>query len=256
MSKSKKLFVFDFDGVVCDSTDECMVTSWNAWQRWNCKNSFRKSLEEFTGSEQQEFRPLRYYVKGAGEYYVLRRLLSEMNIQEIKSYQDFEIFRKKWINEVNQFKEYIFLERSRLRNQSLDDWINLHQVYPEIINLMHEISDLDSIYIATLKDLESVRLILDRNEVFIPEGKILHQAIISSKLQALDMIKDSEKQDKSDIYFFDDNISHLIEPLEEGYRAYQTTWGNVPPDYISEAKEKNVPLIDFEGLRKLTTSIN
>ena len=256
MNRAKKLFVFDFDGVVCDSTDECMVTSWNAWQRWNCKNNFRETLEEFTDREQQEFRPLRYYVRGAGEYYVLRRLLSEMKIQRIKNYQDFEIFRKKWIKEVNQFKEYIFTARSRLIAQSLDNWINLHQVYPEIINLMHEIAHLDSIYIATLKDLKSVRLILDRNKVFIPERKILHQAIISSKLQALDMIKDDEKQDKSDIYLFDDNISHLIEPLEEGYQAHQTTWGNVPADYIIEATEKNVPLIDFEGLRKLTTSLN
>ena len=94
MSKSKKLFVFDFDGVVCDSTDECMVTSWNAWQRWNGKNHFRTTLEEFTDREIDEFRPLRYYVRGAGEYYILRRLLSETNIKLIKRYEDFEIYQK------------------------------------------------------------------------------------------------------------------------------------------------------------------
>ena len=256
MNKAKKLFVFDFDGVVCDSTDECMVTSWNAWQRWNGKNNFRKTLEEFTDREIDEFRPLRYYVRGAGEYYILRRLLSETNVKLIRSYEDFEIYQKKWTENVNQFKEYIFTERNSLRKQSLDDWINLHQVYPEIIELLHQISKVGSFYIATLKDYESVKLILAKNNVFVPASKILHQAIISTKLQALDMIKDTEKIEKTDIYLFDDNINHLIEPFEEGYQVYQTTWGNVPADYIDQATQRNVPLIDFKGLKQLTASIN
>ena len=256
MNRAKKFFVFDFDGVICDSTDECMVTSWNAWQRWNGKNHFRTTLEEFTDREIDEFRPLRYYVRGAGEYYILRRLLSETNIKLIRRYEDFEIYQKQWTKEVNQFKEYIFRERSSLRERSLDDWINLHQVYPEIIDLLHEISKIDAVYIATLKDYESVKLILAKYNVFIPASKILHQAIISSKLQALDMIKDNEKKEKTDIYLFDDNINHLIDPFTEGYQVYQTTWGNVPADFIDQATEKNVPLIDFKGLKQLTSSIH
>jgi len=35
MSNNYKYVVFDFDGVVCDSTNECLVTAWNAWERWN-----------------------------------------------------------------------------------------------------------------------------------------------------------------------------------------------------------------------------
>ena len=174
----------------------------------------------------------------------------------IKRYEDFEIYQKKWTKKVNQFKEYIFIERNSLRKQSLDDWINLHQVYPEIVELLHPISKIDSLYIATLKDYESVKLILAKNNVFVPESKILHQAIISTKLQALDMIKNIEKIEKTDIYLFDDNINHLIDPFMEGYQVYQTTWGNVPADFIDQATEKNVPLIDFKGLKQLTASLH
>ena len=73
----RPVIVFDFDGVVCDSTDECLVTSWNAWERWNGRSGYRARLEEFTRAERDAFRPLRPYVAGAGAYYVLRRCLEE-----------------------------------------------------------------------------------------------------------------------------------------------------------------------------------
>ena len=73
MNNKYKYVVFDFDGVVCDSTNECMVTAWNTWERWNKRDGFRRSLDEFTQSEIETFRPLRPYVRGAGEYYILMR---------------------------------------------------------------------------------------------------------------------------------------------------------------------------------------
>ena len=40
-----KNYVFDFfDGVICDSTNECLVSSWNAWQTWTNRSNFRKRL--------------------------------------------------------------------------------------------------------------------------------------------------------------------------------------------------------------------
>ena len=95
MNKTKKLFVFDFDGVVCDSTDECMVTSWNAWERWNKRDGFRRSLDEFTQSEIETFRPLRPYVRGAGEYYILMRAINSSDVS-ISSQKVFDNYCRRW----------------------------------------------------------------------------------------------------------------------------------------------------------------
>jgi len=256
MTKTKHLFIFDFDGVVCDSTDECMVTSWNAWQKWSGKESFRNNINEFSEEEQNDFRPYRYYVKGAGDYYVLRRLISEMRVNSIKNCHDFDNYKIKWNEQVKAFKEFIFESRAELRNHSISEWIGLHQVYDEIIDFIRQFSASQSIFIATLKDLDSVKLILSQHEIFLPEEKIFHQGIIKNKLEALDIIRKNENIDSSNMYLFDDNISHLLKPFNHGYRSFQTTWGNVPPDYISEAKKNNVPLIDFKGLKELTNIIN
>ena len=56
--QKKKYIVFDFDGVVCDSTNECMVTSWNAWERWNNLQGFRRKLDEFSQVRIDAFRSL------------------------------------------------------------------------------------------------------------------------------------------------------------------------------------------------------
>ena len=63
-----RVMVFDFDGVVCDSTNECMVTAWNTWERWSNSDRFRCDLSKFTNSDKESFRKLRPYVRGAGEY--------------------------------------------------------------------------------------------------------------------------------------------------------------------------------------------
>ena len=57
ISTAAEGFVFDFDGVVCDSTNECMVTAWNAWERWNSREGFRRSFDEFTPKETSAFHP-------------------------------------------------------------------------------------------------------------------------------------------------------------------------------------------------------
>ena len=48
MIQTRKLMVFDFDGVVCDSTNECLVTSWNAWEKWESRSTFRENLDDFS----------------------------------------------------------------------------------------------------------------------------------------------------------------------------------------------------------------
>ena len=96
---SNKIFVFDFDGVVCDSTDECMVSSWNAWEAWNSRTEIREKVEEFTKEDQVIFRKIRPRVRGAGEYYILRRAISEgISIESQDVYDNLERRWKDYLN--------------------------------------------------------------------------------------------------------------------------------------------------------------
>ena len=124
-NKKYKYVVFDFDGVVCDSTNECMVTSWNAWDRWNNGNQFRKNLNEFNQIEIDAFRPLRPYVRGASEYYIIMRVINSSNVY-INNQKDFEKFAIKWQANLKPFQLLFFQERKRLKKMDSFASYSLH----------------------------------------------------------------------------------------------------------------------------------
>jgi phosphoglycolate phosphatase-like HAD superfamily hydrolase len=242
MSNNYKYVVFDFDGVVCDSTNECMVTAWNAWERWNKKDGFRRSLVEFDQCEIENFRPLRPYVRGAGEYYILMRAINSSNYI-ISNQKYFDELRLEWKDQLSPFKAIFFQERQRLRSENLNSWIELHEVYDDVIKVMKYLHDQGRLLIATLKDGESVRLILNKNEINILPEEIMDQSKISSKLEALKIFVSEKKIYKNELCFIDDNVTHLLEPYKSGYNVYLTGWGNTMLEHKEIAEKENIPII-------------
>lgn len=243
MNKKKyKYVVFDFDGVVCDSTNECIVTSWNAWERWNNGNFFRTSLKEFSNNEINTFRPLRPYVRGAGEYYVLMRSINSHNL--IKNQKDFDSFRIKWKNNIDKFKTIFFKERERLKAFSMDNWINLHNVYDDVIDEMSFLNSRNKLLIATLKDGESVKQILNKNGIDILTENILDQSQIQSKIDALNFFVKDKKISKKDLCFIDDNVTHLIEPNKTGFDVFLSCWGNTIEEHKQLALQEKIQILN------------
>jgi phosphoglycolate phosphatase-like HAD superfamily hydrolase len=240
------IVVFDFDGVICDSTEECLLTSWNAWERRHGRSGYRTSLEEFSKKERDTFRPLRPYVRGAGEYYVLRRCLEE-NLP-ISGQSDFENYCRNWKQHLPSFKQIFYEERERMRTENPQDWLDLHPVWPEAIEILARLNKEGRVYVATLKDGESVRLILEAHHISLPVKCLLDQSQITGKLEALDTIRNIEGCSKGDILFLDDNAAHLVEPFRAGYRCYLTTWGYTPADHRKIAETHGIPLLSLTEL--------
>jgi len=240
----RPVIVFDFDGVVCDSTDECLVTSWNAWERWNGRSGYRARLEEFTRAERDAFRPLRPYVAGAGAYYVLRRCLEE-NLP-IHAQADFDRYCQDWQANLEAFKRLFYQERERLRAANLSAWLDLHPVWPEVVEAISRFGREGRAYIATLKDGESVRLILQAHGATLAAERILDQSRIASKLEALEMIRTAEGCPAGDVVFLDDNATHLLGPARAGFVCYLAGWGNTLAEHVEMARQGGIPVIGLE----------
>ena len=243
-NKNYKYIVFDFDGVVCDSTNECMVTAWNAWERWNKRDGFRRSLGEFTSSEIKTFRPLRPYVRGAGEYYILMRSINSSDIS-INNQQDYDYFCKKWEGQLNSFKDVFFIERNRLRKEDMESWIELHDVYNDVINVIKNLHNQGRLLIATMKDGESVKHILKKNEINISPENIFDQSQISSKLEALNYFLTGKKIKKEELCFIDDNVTHLTEPKNNNFNVFLSGWGNTMEEHKERARKEDIPIMEI-----------
>jgi phosphoglycolate phosphatase-like HAD superfamily hydrolase len=239
---NQKIIVFDFDGVVCDSTDECMVSSWNAWETWESRSGFRKTVAEFSDEDKENFKKVRPRVRGAGEYYILRRAFTE-NIR-IDDQQTYQYLEEQWKKYLIPFKSIFFDMRNRLRQENLDQWIDLHPIYDNVIDVMKTLNDKNKLYIATLKDAESVRLILAKQGLTLLDERLLDQAQIKSKLQALDQFRHQIGCEKIEMIFIDDNVTHLLEPKSSNYPVFLTTWGSTMKEYLDIAEQNNIPLLN------------
>ncbi len=241
MPELEKIYVFDFDGVICDSTNECMVTSWNAWEKWNGRNEFLRSIDRFSDDDLDQFRNLRPRVRGAGEYYILRRSLEEgISIKDQSTYDEYE---KKWREHLQPFKEVFFEMRDLLREEDLNGWTNLHQIFKDVVKVIKWLHSEGRLYIATLKDEESVRLILEKQGLNLPSGHILDQSRIKSKLQALYCFLDQTGFKKDGLIFIDDNATHLLEPKSEGFEVYLAAWNYPVKEYLDLATQHQIQIL-------------
>jgi phosphoglycolate phosphatase-like HAD superfamily hydrolase len=242
VTEHQKIIVFDFDGVVCDSTDECMVTSWNAWEKWNERDNFRLDLTKFSKADKSEFSQVRPRVRGAGEYYILHRAFSEG--LEIKCQEVYDQLEKKWKDKIISFKKLFFEAREILREIDLEAWVNLHPVFDGVIEVMKILNAQNRLYIATLKDARSVKLILSKQDLIIADENLLDQSQIKTKLQALDIFRTRVGCNQDEIVFIDDNVTHLLEPNRAGYTTYLTVWGNIMDEYIQIAQTHKINTLD------------
>lgn len=242
--KNESLYVLDFDGVVCDSTLECLVTSWNAWQEIDGKKIKKFSEKQFSKNQIKEFYRLRPYVKGAGEYFTIYQAKKKnIVIDNDHKFRELSLF---WKSEITEYKNLFYRERDLLRDADLENWVNLHFIYSEVIKFLRDKLPLKQIYVATLKDGKSVRNILEKQKIFLDKSLLFDESKISSKLEALDIISTETNTEKRDVIFVDDNLNHLVDPNNRGYKVFLAAWSNTPMDFIVGAKKSNISILNHQ----------
>lgn len=172
----------------------------------------------------------------------MRSINSQDNF--IKNQKDFDILRNKWENKINVFKSIFFKERKKLKSLSIDNWINLHEVYNDVIKVMENLNSSNKLLIATLKDEASVNLILQKNGINILPKNILDQSQIESKIDALNLFVKNKNISKKDLCFIDDNVTHLIEPKKSGYDVFLSCWGNTVEEHKQLAIQEHIQILN------------
>lgn len=233
------LYVFDFDGVICDSTNECLLNSLNAY------NSFKKNnkpkiydIENVDKNLVDDFKIIRPYIKGATEYlkfYDYYSSTKDINEIEFINFENNDLNYKK-------YSQIFYNEREFFKKTNIEEWVKLNFVFENVKNFLNSLPEY---YIATLKDKESVIDILKFNKINFDLNKILDFKDISSKLEALNKIKIINKLEKKDLIFIDDNAFHLIEPKKEGYNTFLSNWTDLNVQkHIEIAKENGINILD------------
>ena len=235
--------VIDFDGVICDSTYECLVVSYNAWQKYNNLEKRKYKVSDFDINYIEKFKNLRPYVKGAGEYLVLFEIMEYRKINDCSLSQYNEVLSS-IKDKLVDFKKVFKLEREILRKKNYEDWLNLHILYDDVIKFMERFRKEKKLFIATLKDKKSINILLDSVNFHISKENIYDASQIKSKLDGLNLIRKNYNIQINEILFIDDNIDHLIDPNKSGYKSFLAYWCNPKEDFKVKAINNNIKILN------------
>ncbi len=238
-----EIIAFDFDGVICDSTEECLVTGYNAWLAYNGRGEFIYDPEQVPSDLAKYFRFRKGYVRTAGQYFAIFYSASD---RSIKDDRDFEQICLRHMRQIKYFEALFFSVRDKLREHDVEYWISLHRLYEGVRENFKKLLKLTEVFIVTGKDKRSVDIFLRHNRIVFSGSKIFDKEAADNKLVALDRISNITHKDADEIIFIDDNIKHLLGPKKQGYIVYLAKWGYGLPHDIILAKQKKIPVISLE----------
>ena len=237
---SKNICVFDVDGIIVDSTDECLIVAWNAYQEYIGGSNFIKSTEQADSDYDNKFRLTRNYVRAMGEYLVV----FEAKYDRIESQNEFEekLAELEKYN-IQRYGEIFLKNRNVLKQKNYPFWLSLHVYYDGIKSVLSQCDKEGKLYIVTGKDRDSSIELLSQIDIEVNLDRIFHMNLSVNKLDSLKKIAIIENVEHKKIRFLDDNVTHLREPQKEGFAVALGDWGYALPEHIQKAKKYGMPVI-------------
>ena len=157
-----KVYAFDFDGLLVDGLNECVLVSWNGFHNMGIDSFGPDGLEAIPAKFIDTFKNHRNFSRHLGHF-----VTPFYASGHFKNQEDFDIAYAA-IDEsiVNSFVTRVNAYRKAARKSQYKLWLEYHSFYRGIEQQLKEISA--PIYIVTGKDAASVDEILRHANISIP----------------------------------------------------------------------------------------
>ncbi|MQY62797.1 MAG: hypothetical protein GH143_00570, partial [Calditrichaeota bacterium] len=151
----KPVITLDFDGVICDSLEECLVTAYNAYHRLEGSDHWANSTADIRPEVADSFRRLRHYARNAQEFWVIIHWC--ITDGGALSQARYDTLTSRYAARLPVFEPIFFESRHILSSADLDRWLGLHRMYPEFCDGWNAVKGQFPVHIVTTKDLVSVQ---------------------------------------------------------------------------------------------------
>jgi phosphoglycolate phosphatase-like HAD superfamily hydrolase len=237
----------DFDGVICDSMDECMFSSYNAYLKLISVNQRINNLEEINSEKRKEFRRLRPFIRG-GEDYILFFFIIEDGIKIIDQLH-FDKIREEKKHKLVEYKKALYEERDFLLKNNRDLWLNLNPLF-EVGNFLKEKSSFDNVFILSTKKKEYVFEILKFHEINFPRENITY-TLPQEKINNLLNLLKQKGVDLSKSIFIEDQVEFLLEAKKFNVGVSLVDWSYATDEQKEKAKNNGVEVIDISRFSEI-----
>ena len=231
--------ILDFDGVICDSRHECMLTSWHAFQiianGYPIMDYPEIPIPDRLAAVFLEYRYL--VLRADGYYFLWEDILAERNPDNAK--WEFAANQKK----LQSFLDTFFSFRDRWRQSKKHEWLKQNPLYPGFLSLKNTVIDTSDYYIVSAKDESSIASILEYNQLPISSERIYGNSYPSKKT-CFAMLKE---RGISEALFIDDNIANLDVARNAGYSTALARWGYIGPETTRFAEKQGIWIFTLTG---------
>jgi len=219
----KPIVALDFDGVICDSIDECMLTAFNAYHAFQGHRKWVDSPSKIDREFSDRFRLFRYLVRPAKEYWLLVHLIFNQkgNIDQ----SQFNILKEEYSEILVEFEPFFYETRHRFRVENLAGWSELHRIYTEFLEGWDKVRNRSSVYLVTDKDLWSVEYFVRLWGLGISKTRSWTKEKRLPKAVAIEQISQQTGCPSENVLFVDDNPHYLNEVSMVGARCFWASWG-------------------------------
>ncbi|MBD2520662.1 HAD family hydrolase [Nostoc sp. FACHB-973] len=243
-----KTFALDFDGVIADGLNECILVTWNGY--------YGKSLDDFSLQGLANvpdwfivrFTQCRNFAKHL-RHFAVAIFDRDTPIYTQEDYE--QLYLSLDTSEVDNFTQKVNNYRANARTEKESLWLEMHTLYPNMQSFLERLEV--PLYIVSAKDSASIIKILARTGINVSPKRVFGEQ--RYKPVALQEIQQRENLHPAEIFFLDDNIMNVIEAKEETYSAYWASWGYRAEHHLELAHQHQVTSLSLEQLSELTNIV-
>ncbi len=234
---SRRVLFLDFDGVICDSIDECFVSSWLAYHR---RPGSRQPSSLAIGLRRR-FAEMRPFIRSGEDYVVIQRLLAEGRVVSTQAEFDAALAAE---GGMGRLKEEFYAARGGLLESDRAYWLSLNRVYPEVRSPLARIADRDDVRVLSTKKSEFIVEILAANGISMPIDRVIYTG---SRTKAEIIVAMLSPADRA--LLVDDQIDHLVACRDPRVEVRLALWGYIRPEWPGQHPE--VPAVGLDALEAL-----
>jgi phosphoglycolate phosphatase-like HAD superfamily hydrolase len=224
------LVFLDFDGVICDSLLETLVSSWRGYY-------LQRGEEEPSAMPVtllQDFARLRPYVRAGEDFILIQELIAAKF--PIQSQQDFDDqLAERGEQRIASYRESFYTARRDFLMHERRYWIDLNRLYPHVAPYLDDWVSSSSLYILSTKRADYIVEILAAKGTPMDSKRVLGCEAKDKKTTILRTLTDRGGERA---LFIDDQIDHLApesarDPRIAGFLA---SWGYVQQQWLQDSR--------------------
>jgi phosphoglycolate phosphatase-like HAD superfamily hydrolase len=222
---AKTLLVLDFDGVICDSRDECCLSSWIAYHELYRK-AFPASVPISLGAG---FARLRPFIRTGADFLLIQEML-ETGIG-IGNQAEFDAVAKRAGPErLKLYRELFYQARNDILLKDRSFWLSLNKIYPHVLEALGSLPPEAPVRILSTKKPQFIIEIVNHAGLRVSENRI-HESGPEGKLPRVESLRKETGCEKA--VFIEDQIDNIRGNSNPRVEVFLASWGYVKPEWLS-----------------------